>query len=156
MDYQEQEADELAVDLRLHDRRVPSLATLHGALFKSRRRHSRRLEDHFNNYIDWHGYKPLLATLIITLLCFADAFLTTILLGKGAVEANIIMDWLIQKDLHLFTIVKMAITGIGLLILVMHSNFVVYGLITVRHIIYALVPLYLLLIVHELNMLATI
>ena len=50
----------------------------------------------------------------------------------------------------------MAITGIGLFILVMHSNFVVYGFITVRHIIYALVPLYLLLIAHEINMLATI
>ena len=52
--------------------------------------------------------------------------------------------------------IKMAITGIGLFILVMHSNFVVYGFITVRHIIYALVPLYLLLIAHEINMLATI
>jgi hypothetical protein len=156
MDFQQQKADKLAVNLRLYDRRAPSLSTLHGALFKSRRRHSRREQDQFNNYIDWHGYKPLIATLIITLLCFADAFLTTVLLSKGAVEVNILMDWLIQKDLHAFTIVKMAVTGIGLLILVMHSNFMVYKYITVRHIIYALVPLYTLLILHELNMLANI
>jgi hypothetical protein len=156
MDFQQQKADKLAVNLRLYDRRAPSLSTLHGALFKSRRRHSRREQDQFNNYIDWHGYKPLIATLIITLLCFADAFLTTVLLSKGAVEVNILMDWLIQKDLHAFTIVKMGVTGIGLLILVMHSNFMVYKYITVRHIIYALVPLYTLLILHELNMLANI
>lgn len=156
MDLQEQELDALDADLRLYDRRRPSLATLHGALFKSRRRHARREEDKFNNYLDWHGYKPVLAILVITLLCFADAFLTTILLGKGAVEVNIFMDWLIQKDLHVFTIVKMAVTGTALLVLIMHSNFMVYRYITVRHIIYALVPLYTLLILHELNMLAVI
>lgn len=154
MDSQGQDVDDYEANLRLYDRRQPSLATLHGALFKSRRRHARREEDMLNNYLDWHGYKPLLAALIITLLCFADAFLTTILLGRGAVELNILMDWLIQKDLQIFTIVKMAVTGIALLVLVVHSNFTVYRYITVRHIIYALVPLYGLLIVHELNMLS--
>jgi hypothetical protein len=156
MDYQEQKADEMAIDLRLQDRRAPSLATLHGALFKSRRRSSRREEDHINNYLDWHGYKTLIATLLITLMCFADAFLTTVLLDKGAVEVNILMDWLIQKDLHIFTIVKMAVTGIALLVLVMHSNFKIYKYITVRYVIYALIPIYTLLILHELNMLANI
>jgi hypothetical protein len=156
MDYLEQRADDAAANLRLYERRAPSLATLHGAMFKARRRMARRQQDQFNNYRDWHGYKPLIATLIITLLCFADAFLTTILLSKGAIEVNILMDWLIQKDIHIFTIVKMAVTSIGLLVLVMHSNFIVYKIVSVRHILYAIVPLYTLLILHELNMLANI
>ncbi len=156
MEFQPEEYEQFEADLRVTDRRNPSLATLYGALFRSRRRHARRTEDQYNNYLDWHGYRPALAILLITLLCFTDAFLTTILLGRGAVEVNVLMDWLIQKDLHIFTIVKMAVTGIALLVLVMHSNFLVYRVIAVRHIIYALVPLYMLLILHELNMLATI
>lgn len=156
MEYLEQQVDDTAGELRAYDRRTPSLATLHGTLFKGRRRHARRRQDHINNYLDWHGYKPLVASLIITLLCFADAFLTIILLGKGAVEVNILMDWLIQRDIHVFTIVKMVVTGSALLVLLTHSNFVIYKYITVRYVIYALVPIYVLLILHEINMLVNI
>ena len=141
------------IQLRLSDRRTNSLATLYGALFKCRRHHARRQDDKFNTYLDWHGHFPMYATVLIFLLCFADAFLTTILLSKGAVEMNLLMDWLIQKDLQTFAIVKMAVTGVALLILVMHYNFLIYKYVAVRYIIYALVPLYGLLIVHELNML---
>jgi uncharacterized membrane protein YesL len=147
---------EFVEDQRIIDRRTTSWVTLYGALFKVRRKHFRRKQDQINNYLDWHGYKSLIATLLIILLCFADAFLTTVLLGKGAVEVNILMDWLIQKDIHLFTVVKMAVTGVALLILVMHFNFKIYKYIQVRYLIYVLIPLYVILILHELNMLATI
>ena len=143
-------------ELRVAERRQLSPATLYGALFRSRRRHARRTDDRINTYLDWHGHLPLIATILIILLCFADAFLTTILLSKGAVELNILMDWLIRKDLQTFTIVKMAVTGVALVVLVMHYNFMIYRYIAVRYIIYALVPLYGLLIVHELRLLAII
>lgn len=139
---------------RQANRRSASLKTLYGALFKSRRRQARRTEDRINTYLDWHGHLPVITTIIIILLCFADAFLTTILLSKGAVEMNILMDWLIQKDLQTFTIVKMAVTGVALVVLVFHYNFLIYRFVAVRYIMYALVPLYSLLILHELNMLA--
>ena len=141
-------------ELRIADRRTLSWSTYLGAFFKTRRRHNRRAGDQINHYLDWHGNKPLIATLIIILLCFADAFLTTMLLDKGAVEANILMDWLIQKDLHIFTLVKMGVTGAALLVLVMHFNFRIYKYIAVRYLMYALIPVYLLLILHELNMLS--
>ena len=67
---------------------------------------------------------------------------------------NILMDWLIQKDIRSFAIVKMGITGLALLVLVMHLNFRVYKIIAVRYLIFALVPMYSLLIAHELNMLS--
>jgi len=156
MDYMEQQAVDTVTDQRVCDRRKPSLATLHGTLFKGRRRQARRQEDQINSYLDWHGYKPPIAALLITLLCFADAFLTTILLGKGATEVNVLMDWLIQRDIHAFTIVKMVVTGIALLVLLIHSNFVIYRYITVRYVIYALVPVYVLLILHEINLLTSI
>ena len=78
------------------------------------------------------------------------------LISQGAVELNILMDWLIQRDIHMFAVVKMAVTGIALVVLVMHLNFRIYRFIAVRYILYALVPVYSLLIYHELNMLASI
>jgi len=145
-----------AVEQRNQDRRKPSLKTLLGALSHRRRRHPRREYDHINSYTDWYGHWPLAATFTIFMLCFADALLTMILLSKGAVELNGLMDYLIQKDIQLFTVVKMSVTGVALIILVLHFNFRVYKYIAVRYLIYGLVPLYSLLIFHELNMLAQI
>lgn len=147
---------EQSTDQRLHARRQPSLKTVLGSLRHYRRRHLRREDDKSNSYTDWYGHWPFAATVIIILLCFADAFLTIVLLSKGAVELNGLMDWLIQKDTHMFTVVKMSMTGTALIILVLHFNFRIYKFIAVRYLIYALVPLYSLLIFHELTMLANI
>lgn len=147
-------ADEPPSEQRQHDRRQPSLKTVLGSLSHYRRRHLRREDDNFNSYTDWYGHWPFAATFTIILLCFADAFLTIVLLSKGAVELNGLMDWLIQKDTHTFTVVKMSMTGAALVVLVMHFNFRIYRFIAVRYLVYALVPLYSLLIFHELTMLA--
>lgn len=149
-------ASEEIKDQRGEDRRKPSMQTLLGALRQQRRRVPRREHDHLDSYTDWYGHWPFAATLIIILLCFADAFLTIVLLSKGAVELNGLMDWLIQKDVHTFAVVKMSMTGLALIVLVMHFNFRVYRFIAVRYLIYALVPMYSLLIYHELTMLAKI
>lgn len=135
------------------ERRTHSLKTLHGALFKYRRRVSRREGGHINSYVDWHGHWTLIATFTIILLCCMDAFLTVVLLSNGAVEMNVLMDWLIQKDIRSFAVVKMSVTGLALIVLVMHLNFRVYKFIAVRYLIFALVPMYSLLIAHELHML---
>ena len=145
--------DDRAVERRDGERRRFTIRTLFGALFLYRRRNFRRHQDMTNSYTDWYSPWPLIATLAIIILCFIDAFLTLILLGKGAVELNIFMDLLIKKDIQLFTIVKMSVTGIALIVLVMHFNFRVYRIITVRYLIYAFVPLYMLLVAHEINLL---
>ena len=156
MSLQPQPTDEPSNDQRQRERRQPSLKTLLGSISHRRRRLSRREHDQLNSYTDWYGHWPFAATLIIILLCFADAFLTIVLLSKGAVELNGLMDWLIQKNTHLFTLVKMSVTGAALIVLVLHFNFRIYKYIAVRYLIYALVPLYSLLIFHELTMLANI
>jgi len=156
MSLQPESSDEKMSEQRGLDRRQPSLKTLLGSLKHGRRRDSRREHDHLDSYTDWYGHWPFAATLIIILLCFADAFLTIVLLSKGAVELNSLMDWLIQKDTHMFAIVKMSMTGAALVVLVMHFNFRIYKYIAVRYLIYALVPLYSLLIFHELTMLANL
>jgi len=150
------QADNKAVEQRQDERRRTSVRTLAGAITLQRRRVHRRDHDHVNRYIDWYGHWPFAATLTITLLCFADAFLTIVLLSNGAVELNFLMDWLIQRDVHMFAVVKMAVTGTALVVLVMHFNFRIYRFIAVRYLIYALVPMYSLLIAHEINMLANL
>ena len=149
-------SDHDRIEQRLSDRRETTVSTLKGCLFHCRRRHSRRYKDEINNYIDWYGPWPLVASILIITMCFLDAYLTLILLNNGAVEANIFMDWLIQKDVFTFTAAKMGITSIALIVLVMHHNFRVYKIFAVRYLMYALVPLYSLLIAHEINMLAQI
>ena len=153
---QQEIIEDRAIEQRNQDRRNPSLKTLRGALTRHRRRKPRREDDHLNSYTDWYGHWPLAATFTIILLCFADAFLTMVLLSKGAVELNGLMDYLIRQDIQLFTVVKMSVTGAALIILVLHFNFRVYKYIAVRYIIYGLVPLYSLLIFYELKMLANI
>ncbi|MGD2137049.1 MAG: DUF5658 family protein [Gammaproteobacteria bacterium] len=148
--------DNRAVEQRRNDRRLTSAGTLFGALFLQRRRLIRRDEDKLNSYVDWYGHWPLAATLLIILLCSLDAFLTLVLLEHGAVELNILMAWLIQKDIQTFALVKISVTGLALIILVMHFNFRVYKYVSVRYLMYALVPAYSLLIAHEINLLSQI
>ena len=148
--------DENDAERRAQTRRRFTAVTVMGALFKQRRRHIRRDLDQINSYIDWYGPWPFLASIVIIVLSFSDALLTMILLNNGAIEMNVLMDWLIKKDVRTFAITKMFVTGLAIIVLVMHFNFTVYRIIAVRYLMYALVPVYVLLIAHEFNMLSQI
>ncbi len=148
--------DEQTVEYRGKDRRRYSLRTVYGSLFINRRRNIRRQDELLNSYIDWYGPWPLIASILIILMCCLDAFFTLLLINNGAMEMNILMDWLIKKDIQTFAAVKMAVTSLALLVLVMHFNFRIYRIFAVRHLMYALVPMYMALIAHEINMLQQI
>jgi hypothetical protein len=145
--------DDRAIENRRDDRRRYTWRTLSGTLFVSRRRNPRREEDLLNSYIDWYGPWPLIATVLIIMMCCLDAFFTLLLISNGAVEMNFFMDWLIKRDIQTFAVVKMAVTSLALVILVMHFNFRIYRVIAVRYLMYALVPVYMALIAHEINLL---
>lgn len=146
-------ADESAIEQRRVDRRRLSFQTLFGTLFINRRREIRRDEDQLNSYIDWYGPWPLVATTSIILMSCLDAFFTLILINNGAVEMNIFMDWLIQKDFQTFTTVKIIATSLAVIVLLMHLNFRVYRIFVVRYLMYALVPMYMALIIYEIMLL---
>jgi hypothetical protein len=135
------------------DRRRFSLRSLFGALFTLRRRRSRRKDDQMNSYIDWYEPWPLVASVVIILLSSLDAFLTLVLLNHGAVELNMLMDWLIKTDIRTFATVKLAMTGLALIVLVLHFNFHLYRVLPVRYLMYALMSLYAFLITHEIILL---
>ena len=145
--------NEVTLERRRQNRRRFSLRSLFGALFTLRRRRSRRKDDQLNTYIDWYEPWPLVASVVIILLSSLDAFLTLTLLNHGAVELNILMDWLIKMDIRTFAAVKLGITGLALIILVLHFNFQLYKVLPVRYLMYALMPLYAFLIAHEINLL---
>jgi hypothetical protein len=145
--------DDTVLERRLHARRRFSLRSLFGALFTLRRRRSRRKNDRLNSYTDWYEPWPLIASVVVILLSSLDAFLTLILLNHGAVELNILMDWLIKTDIRTFAAVKLAVTGLALIVLVLHFNFHIYRVLPVRYLMYALMPLYAFLIAHEISLL---
>lgn len=90
---------------------------------------------------------PIIATLLLSSL---DAFLTLELLKRGAIEANKMMDILIQKDIVLFVTAKFALTSLGLIFLVSHHTFCLWGSFRVTHLLYGVFSLYVLLIAYEI------
>ncbi|MHB1239829.1 MAG: DUF5658 family protein [Gammaproteobacteria bacterium] len=129
------------------ERRIPALRYwLYG-----RRRRYRRHED--QGYVDI--YDPLLVSVSIAtlLLSCADAYYTLLLITSGARELNPVMDLLLGQDVRLFVSVKIALTGVGLLVLMLHNNFRVIGGLRVLHLKYALFFFYLLLVVYEFHLL---
>ncbi len=120
--------------------------------FYGQRRRARRRED--QGYVD--VYDPLvvgvcLATLVLSCL---DAYLTLLLISNGARELNPLMGVLLSHGLGLFINLKIALTAIGLLILILHKNFRVVGQVRVLHLKYALFGFYALLVAYELMLLA--
>lgn len=136
-------------------RRLSPWSVIYGG-FRPRRRRARRVDDMSLPVLDWHESHLLAVALAILLLCFADAFLTLNLLLAGASELNPIMAKLISIDVTLFTAAKMALTGVGILVLVLLSRFRLFGRIRVAQGLYAILVIYLLLVFYELNMLSSL
>lgn len=134
-------------------RRLSLWSVIYGG-FRPRRRHTRRFGDMALPVLDWHESHLLAVALAILLLCCADAFLTLNLLVSGASELNPLMARLIAIDVTLFAIAKTALTGGGILVLVLLSRLRLFGRMRVVTALYAVLVLYLALVLYELNLLA--
>ena len=82
-----------------------------------RRRGGRRTDEQ-HLPIDWHEPYLLFLALTILLLSVADAFLTITLIMLGAQEANPLLAFVLHEHPELFAILKMGLTGSGVLVLV--------------------------------------
>ncbi len=135
------------------DRRKRVLWSLvYGSFHPRRRRPPRRLDDSRFHSLDWHAAHLLAVSIGILLLSVADAFMTVTLLAGGAVEVNPIMAAIVYHNAALFAAVKMAMTGIGVMLMVMLAR---YRLMRVRVdvVMYALLIGYLVLLTYEFGML---
>jgi hypothetical protein len=134
------------------DRRTTTFAAFwHGAR-NPRRRAGRRATDH-RAVIDWHSPRlliPVFGTLCLSVL---DAMLTVMLMKHGAAELNPLMALFVPRNLLLFTLVKIALTGGGLCVLVACSRMRLFRTIPGELIVYAVLGIYVWLIAYELRML---
>jgi hypothetical protein len=100
------------------ERRDFTWRTVFFGFTRSRRREHRRLVDDDVVFLDWHHpWLFFLATGTMLLSC-ADAFLTLQLIDRGMIEINPVMGAAMAHSTILFTSTKLAMSGIGILILV--------------------------------------
>jgi hypothetical protein len=105
--------------------------------------------------IDWHEPYLLFLSLMVLLLSVADAFLTITLIMGGAQEANPLLAFVLRDHPELFAIVKMTLTGTGVLVLVAMARSRFFRIMRVGSVLQALFVGYVALIAYEWWLLRT-
>ncbi len=140
----------------LQDRRRHSLRTLTycGLQGRGRRRDARRRGGDY--YLDWYDPKLVFTGIAVLFMSGLDALFTLTLLSRGAYEANYLMARLLESSDGLFVTVKLSATALGIVFLLMHSNFRFMRLTTGKGLLQILVLIYGLLMVYELILLSVL
>jgi hypothetical protein len=132
-----------------NDRRKRTFRSLvHGSL-APRRHGPRRGEDRSFTAVDWHHPQWLAVAILTLLLSSADAFLTLVLLERGANEANPFMEPLVGGSTLIFTMVKMGLTSGGIIVLILLARVRVFGRVPVSFLLYAVLLGYTVLVGYE-------
>lgn len=144
-------------DRRDIDRRRFGWRTIFYGFLRSRRRIRRRVCDGAEPFVDWHHPWLFFLGVGVMLLSVTDAFLTLRLLERGAIEINPFMRILIDHDTLVFVSTKLALTGVGLLLLVYTSQLLLFQRVRVGAFITAFFCMYACLICYEyLGLIATV
>jgi len=136
------------------DRRLRShLASDWTYAYRGRRRASRR-DSEESTLVDLYDPALLGLAVGIMVLSVLDAAFTLMLIQAGVVEeANPFMRWLMEHDTQIFVNLKIVLTGAAVVFLVLCSNALVAGRIRGRKLLYAVLGLYLLVILYEVVLL---
>jgi hypothetical protein len=130
--------------------------TLHALLYGSlnpRRRNARRTDARSLRDLDWHQPHWLAVAALIVVLSSVDAALTLTLISHGAYEVNPIMAPFIGGSALVFTVVKVGLTGGGVVLLTLAVRMRAFGTIPVSFFLYAALLGYGTLIIYELRLL---
>ena len=98
---------------------------------------------------DSYGPHLFFVSVGILLFCAADAHNTLLLVGLGGSELNPVMDVLIRRDVHLFVLFKLVLTGLGLLALVGYEYVTLWKRFRARHVLYMIFLIYVALIGYQ-------
>jgi hypothetical protein len=128
---------------------------IYGSFVPRRRRPTRRAHDSRFQLVDWYSAHLLAVAIGVLLLSAADAFFTTLLLVNGADEINPFMALLVYRNVAVFAGLKMAITGAGVMVMVLLSRYRFMRVIRVELGLYAVLAIYAWLIGYEIWMLKT-
>jgi hypothetical protein len=136
------------------DRRHVTLRSFLKGGITPRRRGGRRAGEH-HLPIDWHEPYLLFLALTILLLSVADAFLTITLIMLGAQEANPLLAFVLHEHPELFAVLKMALTGSGVLVLVAVARARLFRVMRVGVVLQGVFVAYVALIAYEWWLLRT-
>jgi hypothetical protein len=128
-------------------------SVFYGSFNPRRRRPARRLDDSRFHPVDWYSAHLLAVSVVILLLCAADAFLTAILLLRGAEEMNPFMAVLVYRSVATFAASKMALTSISIVMMVFLARYRFMRIFRVEFVLYAVLAVYAWLIGYEIWML---
>ncbi len=128
-------------------------SVFYGSFNPRRRAPPRRFGDWGYHSVDWHAAHLLAVAILILLLCVVDAFLTLVLLQRGAVEVNPLMAQLVYRNVAAFTAVKMGMTSLGIVMMVVLARYRFLRLLRVEWVLYAMLTAYAALIGYEIWML---
>jgi hypothetical protein len=139
--------------MRADRRRRPWFSIIYGSFNPRRRRPARRLDDPRFQPLDWHSAHLLAVSISILLFSATDAFLTGILLVRGADEINPIMGLFVYRSVAVFAALKMAMTGASIVVMVILARYRFMRLFRVEFVLYSVLIVYAWLIGYELSML---
>jgi hypothetical protein len=126
---------------------------LRGGITPRRRGGRRTDEQHLP--IDWHEPYLLFLALMILLLSVADAFLTITLIMGGATEANPLLAYVLRDHPEFFAVLKMGLTGGGVLVLVAVARARLFRIMRVGLVLQGVFVAYVALIAYEWWLLRT-
>ncbi len=138
---------------RAPDRRKQWARALWYGNFHPRRRGSRRDGERRVSGVDWHDPQWLAVAMLIVLFSCVDAFLTLTLIDHGAYEVNPFMAPLVGGSAVAFAIVKIGLTGGGVVLLTILARMRAFGRIPVSLLLYTVLFGYGVLLVYEFRLL---
>jgi hypothetical protein len=138
------------------DRRHSTLRALVYGNFHPRRRAPRRGDEASFVAVDWHQPQWLGVAILIVLLSCIDAFLTLTLIGRGAYEVNPFMAPLVASSPLAFTLVKVVLTGGGVVLLTLLAGMKVFRRVPISAVLYAVLIAYALLVTYEARLLTDV
>ncbi len=135
------------------ERRQQTLRTLLCSLYRGRRDAPRRAGGYGSGqYADVVRPVAAVPAIAILILSCVDCLFTLLLLQRGAIEINPVMDILIRTDITLFVGAKLAITAVCVLFIVAHRHFRFFGL-RGGHVLYGILAMYLGLVGYQVSLL---
>jgi hypothetical protein len=135
------------------DRRTRVARALVYGSFHPRRLAPRRTGELSLAAIDWHHPWWLAIATLILGLCASDAVLTVVLISRGAYELNPVLAPLMRGSGVLFVVVKIGLTGAGVILLTLLARARAFGRMPVALLLYAVLAGYGVLVVYELRLL---
>ncbi len=139
----------------VRERRRLTIRTFLQSCFTPRRRDGRR-EHEYDGVVDWHEPELLFLALTILLLSVTDAFFTLTLMTSGATEANPFLAYILDNSPGSFAILKMVLTGCGVVVLVAIARARVFRFVRVKTILHWVLAGYVAVVAYEVWMMKTI